>query len=409
APPFQRAMSHYVIQVINFHATDYGQTLWGDTDEIGSFNPPKFATHIQVDCSYQDPIFYSRGIAGLKVTTAHEFQHSIQIGNYGYWYGENYFYEICAVWMETMVHPEVPDYLQYLSDSFGNPLGEFQTPDQTFVLGNGLIEYSRVVWAKYLRKRWSRDLMLHVWQNIPSYHTVQAMDHALGGVSSSFSQAFIEWGDWNYHTGSRSDTVKYYSEGNLFPEIALRPVLDYVSPSGFVIDSIEAISCAYQPVHYSTDFLERVTNLDINAPSPESTEGYTLQIDGSGGSGYTRLQNGLYVSLQVAHPENWSVVSTVPQSVTDAIAYPDPFFSSKSGALNFLFPQTSAVTATLQVMTQNMELVYKNSLPVNSNLGQSFVSWDAKNFHGDRLAAGIYIYSINAGGILYNGKFAVIR
>ncbi len=116
----------------------------------------------------------NKGMPGLRVTLAHELHHSIQIGNYGYWSDDIFFYEITSVWMEDVVFPAVKDYLQYTSSSeghFANPGVPFNSDD--------FIMYSRAIWAHFVAKRFGRDAMLQTWRKISLAPPLQAIDLAL--------------------------------------------------------------------------------------------------------------------------------------------------------------------------------------------------------------------------------------
>ena len=187
----------------------------------------------------------NRGMPGLHVTLAHELHHSIQIGNYGYWTSDIFFYELTSVWMEDVVFPQVKDYLQYTSSNEGH----FANPQVPFN-SNDFIMYSRAIWAHFIAKRFGRDAMLRSWEEISSAPPLQAIDHALNKppYNSSFKNAFAEWTVWNYFTGARSDSVLYYPEGASYPEIA-SSTIDFVPPAETLGGNLYVLSSAYENIN----------------------------------------------------------------------------------------------------------------------------------------------------------------
>ncbi|HTR80530.1 MAG TPA: MXAN_6640 family putative metalloprotease, partial [Bacteroidota bacterium] len=195
---------------------DYGFT----TPETPINNKPQGGTYtsfMTIDNSFafvNPPA--NRGLPGMRVTIAHELHHSIQIGNYGYWTNDIYFYELTSVWMEDVVFNDVNDYYQYEK----SPEGQFASPQVPFNT-NSFIMYSRAIWGHYIAKRFGRDAMLRTWEEIQSAPPLEAIDRALQKppYNSSFNAAFAEWNVWNYFTGARSDSALYYPEGAAYPEI----------------------------------------------------------------------------------------------------------------------------------------------------------------------------------------------
>ena len=109
---------------------------------------------IHHDFSFVNPAA-NRGLPGLRVTLAHELHHAIQIGNYGYWESDQYFYVMTSVWMEDAVYTDVNDYYQYLRSSSGH----FRHPEISFT-SNDFVVYSRGIWCQFLEKKFGRPIIL---------------------------------------------------------------------------------------------------------------------------------------------------------------------------------------------------------------------------------------------------------
>src|ERR1051326_1314216 len=113
-PPPLPGDGFYPVTVRDLGRGTYGRTLWDESTLIDPGPPARYRTSIEVDNDILVNYAPSRGIPGLKVTAAHEFHHAIQLGGYGLWANDLYFYEITSTWMEDVVYNDVNDYYQYL-------------------------------------------------------------------------------------------------------------------------------------------------------------------------------------------------------------------------------------------------------------------------------------------------------
>ncbi len=407
-PPFLPGHAGYVVDVLELSTELYGQTEF-ENQLNGSAQPALYSTHIEIDNDYVG--YYSPGIAGLKVTSAHELHHAIAVGNFGYWAGQVYYYEICATWMETVVYPEVPDYIAYLEAPDGSPRGGFEFPWLSFTTADGITEFSHVVWGKYIEKRYSRGMMRDVWNYVPSAPILTAIDAALTDAGSSFREAFLEWSRWNYYTGSNADTVNYYTEGNIYPNMLLRSVDQYTPPGRSLQDSIEVLSSTYHPILVGNNTMVSViSNINTSSTGTPALLNFTYEMSDQGGAGFKQLSNGIYVRIDVPDPQNWSSWENVPTQTSIVIVYPDPFIAQSHKPLNFRLPSAIQSTAVLHVFTSSMRLVYDNEVPVvNLRPLEPGIVWDAHDKNGNLIASGIYFYVIEIDQNVYNGKFAVLR
>ncbi len=401
---------------------EYGQTTFIDPP-IYNGTPPRYSTFIDVDNDFCNVYPPSRGIAGLKVTAAHEFHHAIQIGSYGVWPSDFYYYEITSVWMEGVVHPEVKDYLQYIKRDQPPPLppvplGQFAMPDVSFVAFSGLIQYSRGIWGRFVSKKYGRDLMRRSWDYMMHEPSLPAIDHALNDAGSSFRQAFLEWTIWNLHTYTDADTVNYYSEGLDFPPIATRDPISFAHTPRSFTDAIDALSSCYHPIcllaspsdncSVSPQMLAIVSN--INAASRTGHFGFTYDLTEGDDPSFKKLSNGISVKLDVPDPENWATQESVPAVITDVIVSPDPFTPRGNKPLRFHLPSGSPTAATLDVFSSSMNRIISIELPVSAQkLSEPSIDWDGHDEYGNLVTSGIYFFVVTVGDKQYNGKFAVVR
>ena len=395
------------IYIENLGPGTYGQTT-ADND-VGDGGTSSTFIEIHNDFSFVTPA-KNKGLPAMRVTIAHEYHHAIQIGHYGFWFSDVWFHEITSVWMEDVVYHGVNDYLNYLfsgDSQFVQPETPLSSSDQ--------IMYSRGIWGKYLTKRFAPDAMLHIWQTIASMAPLPAIDNTLKNVyGSSLSVAFAEWALWNYFTGSRADTVKYYNEGALFPIIA-ETFYSLNVPSQQLSGSLECLSTLYAGFLTASDSVTvALTNLNTTCPSdgPISSS-YTMTVSKSPiDNTYKSISGNLFLSLNVSNPSQWvawdierNVVGR--PAVAEGSAYPNPFMPDIDGTV--YIPAANATEGTIAIYSTSMELMYSAHQQVSSRLGQQVFVWNGKTNAGRAAQSGIYLFMLDLGGRTVTGKFALLR
>jgi hypothetical protein len=410
-PGFLNGQPYYNIYVESLYGI-YGETDFTNSDLIDGYTPPRYTSYIRIDNDYQG--YASSGMAGLKVTLAHEFHHAVQIGSYGFWSADQFFYEITSTWMEDVVFTEVNDYYNYLAG------GQFAHPDISFRSLSGVIPYSRGIWGMFIEKKYSSDVMRRAWEYIRSERVIPAMDHALTDIGSSFRQAFLEWTIWNYNTGASCDTSKYYPEGVAYPAMTFRPTVQYVkNTSRSFSDSIQVFSSVYHPVCVCASdseicsscpkMLTIISNLNTTSTA---TDDFGFQYDLSSWAypGFTQLSNGIFYHLAVNDPENWTTQQTVEKFITDVLVYPNPFIVRGNRPLTFKIPQpVNQDEGFLYIFTSGMDRIYSSSVPILSPQFEPQIVWNGLDSRGKIATSGIYFYLLSVDGNEYKGKFAVVR
>ena len=344
----------------------------------------------------------NKGMPGLRVTLAHELHHSIQLGNYGYWWSSVFFHEITSVWMEDVVFPQVKDYLQYTTSRQGH----FVNPQVPFN-SNDFIMYSRAIWAHFVAKRFSRDAMLRSWEEIRLAPPLQAIDHALSKApyNSSFKNAFAEWTIWNYFTGARSDSALYYPEGADYPEIASMSI-DFVPPSQSLDGSLFILSSHYYIISFGTETLPfLVSNIELDS----AITGYPSTFPYSCSLAKDQNSN-LSASLLVSDPSNWySKILVGGNSFLGP--FPDPFGANGSNEINFPVSGAGSMTGLLSIFSSDMKLEYSAmvSSKLSTFLGGQVLQWNGIKNNYEMASSGIYIYFIQIQGQSIKGKFALLR
>ncbi len=371
-----------------------------------------FTTFLEIDNDFSFVFPDSnKGMPALRVTIAHELHHAVQIGNYGYWTGDSYFYEITSVWMEDVVYTNVNDYYQYLRSS----QGQFWHPETPFT-SNSFIMYSRGIWGSFVEKRYGRDVMRTAWEEIRNVRPLQAMDNALQLSHSTFREAFAEWTLWNFFTESRADTSRYYPEGYSYPLIVQSPIA-FAPPSRAMGGSLAALSARYYQVIGLQDTLTlALSNINFNAGIGNSSTQFpytyllnTLRVDDS----YRATSIGIFFKLDVVDVTNWYTWDVVgvgvgSAPVTIGIPFPNPFIVGTS-VMFFPINAPSPIEGTLSVFTGSMDLVFTSTLTSETRLGKQAFVWNGKTSNGEIVQSGVYLFVLDVQDQLTTGKIAVIR
>ena len=423
APPL-RADALYPVIVRELGTGTYGRTLWFDSTLVDAGPPPRYRTFIEIDNDFLINYAPSRGIPGLKVTAAHEFHHAIQIGTYGYWSNDLYFYEITSTWMEDVVYNDVNDYYQYLF-SEGS---QFVHPEFGFTQTDLQIQYSRAIWGKFIEKRFGRDAMRHTWEYLHQVPTVPgldpsiwAIDRALSDLGTSFRQEFLQWAYWNFNTGPTGTANRFYPEGQNYPKMRIQSRADFIPPSSSIQGNLETVSSSYYKVcilKTPADSCGINNEMDViisnvNTPEAASTAQipFTYTISSSQTDGARKLSNGLWSNLDVGDPENWSTQETVPSVIGDVLVFPLPYVVRSNKPLWFRLPEKpQSSTATLYVFGSDLDKIVSRELPVlDFRPLEPAIQWDGHTDSQLSITTGVYFYVIVVDEKQYTGKFAAIR
>jgi hypothetical protein len=342
----------------------------------------------------------NKGLPGVRVTLAHELHHAIQIGSYGYWTNDVFFYEITSVWMEDAVFTGVNDYYQYLRSASGH----FRRPELSF-MANDFVMYSRGIWGHYVAKRFGRDAMRKCWEEVRNVRPPLAIDAALlNNYGVSFRNAFVEWATWNRYTSSRNDSESYYPEGHFYPRVVGVPV-DFNSSTISVPGAVRPFGVQYRDIDSRVDKLP-IVNINMNAAmnAPNSELAYMLQLATTKlDESYSLIGDRVFAKLNVSDAVNWFM----PGAAGSASPFPNPLHADGKSVVSF--PTSTAATGTLSIFTSSMDLMHFSSTFPRSINGMNLFQWDGRNENGDLAASGIYLYVIEAGGERIVGKFALLR
>ncbi len=322
-----------------------------DEQDYGSTTPDTqtsqtSSSSISLDNDFIESQFHSKGLEGAKVTAAHEFFHAIQMGDYrvpGLTNETPFFYEISSTWMEDEVYPQVKDYLYYL----GGSVGSFSNTAIPLNLTNGVVEYGRAVFAKYLSKLYGAAIIKDVWTAAAAVPTLPAIVQTLQTYHTSLEAEYPEYALWYYYTGPRADPARYFPDGALYPDVRIYDRITFVPPLSQSSYTSRQLAFQYYQVTNGDTATLLATNVDVNAALALDTRlfpfSYTVRNDNTDGG--TVLSNGWSVIFQAADPENWKstvIFHAVPPVDTDVNPFPNPLIADGESVVAFPIPATAA-------------------------------------------------------------------
>lgn len=398
----------------------YGLTIPEPDNPTGSNTANGFMV---LDNDYRG--YPTPGIEGLKVTSAHEFHHLVQFSRYRYDFSQAGLYEATSVWMERKVHPDIPDYRQYLPDFLGAPQNFGFSTHKT---SEDVTGYAHVLYMDYLEKRVGRSVVREIWERFATDAIyTQAIDLALRDHRLNLEDSWCEFSQWCYYTGARADGDTYFPEARTYQTMRQVNTRTMGASDEVIGGSLYPLSFGYYRVFVPTgvsapdtvDFLitNARTNFGRGGPSVGKDE-FWLEISLENKDGYAAVAHGadtLYYSFRGSSPQFCAapilggLISVAPTTVIS----PQPFLSD--GAAQMLFGVNLAKDQVRNVrlwiyganMVRVREIETREISALNNQLG---VVWDGRDLRGDLVPSGVYLYqmSINDAEPTF-GKFAVLR
>jgi hypothetical protein len=175
-----------------------------------------YSAYVVVDDDFSpSQLGWSAGLAGLRVTAAHELFHAVQ---YAYDAGEDpWMMEGTAVWIEDQVADEVDANRGWLRDS---PLTQPWVPVDS---SRGLHGYGAWIFWRFLAEqtgahgRPDPTIIRRIWElaadgpGDPNLYSAQAVERALESRGRSFREELAAFGVWNLAPAA------FYREGGAYP------------------------------------------------------------------------------------------------------------------------------------------------------------------------------------------------
>jgi hypothetical protein len=402
----------------------YNYPGYGETE-------PDNPSWIEMDNDFTSSFLYTKGLDGMRVTAAHEFFHMIQL-NYHLLESSSidpiFLFESTAVWMEDVAFDEINDYYQYLPDFFKQhnlPFNHYD-PYDTHAYGLGIFWH-------LLQYKYGRDIVRAVWEDFSENNDpLKALDNTLLRLGSNFPTELAEFTIWNCFTGSRADTVHFYKEGNHYPEIVASTSFQFSNSHDFNGKNLP-LACSYIKATPLTSG-SYVIKPTFNEPShwryslvywpSEDSPSYILGGNVSRSLPDVRALSDVWViPINIHYPESsyeqqesyqFTIALGNASRTKDEVLTPNPnpFKPLEHEILKFNFCLSRSITSDvyIKIITEQGAMVKRIKVgPCPDGLNQPEVGWDGRDEEGQIVASGIYLFYVEANGIVGLGKIAVIN
>lgn len=400
--------NEYDIYIQDLGPNNFGYTQPETTFVVtpGKMNP-RLPSYIVIDNDFGYG-FRTKGVAGARVTAAHEFFHAIQVGGYGTWFDDFYFYEMTAESMEPVVFPSVKDYVNDIKAYFNN------IESIPLYASGSYPGYERAIWGVYLTQRYGIQLMAKIWERVELERPMPAMVNAFTLENISLPQAFASFTLWNFFTGVRADTILYYKDGNLFPPLNFSETRDITAGVYTYLRTAKSYTMQYVRAVRSSDTVDfKISNVNTADALADSHQvfNYSLGVAPDVVSGWSALPNGISYNFNVSSPFTWKVLVGADSvgifSPLNASPFPNPFRPKDTPAIYFPIPSSRVSEITLYIFSSSLEL--QTQMIPQYDYERKSVRWDGRNSKGEFVASGIYFYILKGEGIEVKGKFAVVQ
>ena len=388
----------YDIYILNL-SSDYGYTEFENT-----LTENRYTSYMVIDNDFAGSNFHTHGIDAARATLAHELHHGIQIGNYIYRQEDNYYYELTSTAMEEFVFDEINDYYFYMSSYFRNPQRAFSSNDG----------YNLAVWNIFLRDRFGTGIIKRIWERMPSDRALKSVEDAIREAGSFFKVEFNKFALWNYFTGTRALSGKYYEEAANYPSVNPTAITGSMN-----VNSEPVTNYYFQYDDNSSSpgnvLISVISNCDITGgfTTPMTLTPYTYSV--STGGGGKNIAGNFYSKLESEKDYIFSqsnIMNGVPVNEGHIIAeetdypFPQPFRYSASAEIFFPVSHDINGIADLNIYSIDMRLVFSGSKRIVTT-DKIVVGWDARDDRGSKLGTGIYIYVTKSGDNIKKGKFVI--
>ncbi len=393
---------------IDVYIGNLGAPLYGFTAFEDDLGGRKLTSYIEIDNDFSIGYFTS-GLDAAKVTAAHELHHVIQLGSYGLWNSDIWYYEVTATSMEEFVYDDINDYY----GAIGNYLNRTQ---ETIKSNNG---YNLTILNLYFEQKYNVDFIKRIWEFIEDVPPLQAISNTLLENGSTFKEAFNEFGIWTFFTSYRTQPGRYFEEAFNYPAINSIFEMDFTSPSTAITINSRPVSNNFIVFPISEGgrndtIVALVTNSDIsgaiNSQSTTISFDYILAFNSFEGSTklvdnfYKRIESSLLGLLSDRGFYNNQLIEggSVSNEIKD-FAFPNPFNYSKHVQIFIPTNSNKEGFVDLNIYTVSTDLVYSNQLNIINN----FVSWNGRDNDNNKLPTGIYFYAAKSGDDVNKGKIVI--
>ncbi|MBM2840079.1 MAG: hypothetical protein HW412_607 [Bacteroidetes bacterium] len=419
APPSdgsQGSGPEYDVYVSGLGSGVFGQTSWDASTPIEDGPRQRYVTYIEIENDFLG--YRTSGMDGLRITAAHEFQHAIQVGSYGFWRTvpqmDRWFLELTSVWMEHVAFPAIHDYYYDLPNYFQRFRGGLNQslPFNTLVFGG----YERSVWAHFLTKRFGRDVMRNIWTGIKAAPVLASMARVLPMYGTTLESEFALFSAWNYYTADRADPQRYYSEGSDYPKFTPNVSTSFTGLTASVTSSAYPLSTQFYQIALTSDTITAVI-ANVNVPGAQDPNAvksdFQLNLSATNlQPPYQKVAKGLGLAFTTSDIAPWRTLYLLSSTRGNANSAPDPSPNpvrlSQDLKLVLSVQGAGATQAEVFLVNTSLEMVYSGQYPVRQAFGTTYVDVPTAGLLG-RISTGIYFVVVRCGDTEFKWKVAIIR
>ncbi len=398
----------YDVYVSNLPADWFGQTVF-ESMVPGIWPNERWQTFLEIDNDFAG--MRTPGMSGLRVTVAHEFFHAVQVGAYGVWTADEfYFYELTSVWMETVIEPSIEDYLFDLPLYFASFSGKSLTTTSPAYRG-----YERSVFALFMEERYDRQLLREAWSDLRQRRVVAALDAAFAARGTTLRDAFREFAIWNHRTSDRAAGERTYQRANRFPRMMPAVTRAWSPPSIMVASSAEPLSHITFDIRTPSDTLSSlVINADVDAAMHDLLVAQSVGVRISNAlpaEGGQRIGD-LWITTEVESPQDWygeifSAATRGELPPNDVRPWPSPWMLSEHADL--VLPVGSLrAPGSVEFISMGRGAVPADGWSLESQRAMTVARVPVSTMR-DRLSSGVYVVVLREGSEQTMWKVAVIR
>ena len=394
----------------DIYLLNLGGSYYGDTQFDGNLS------YMEVNNNFTG--FPTLGIFAVRVTVAHEFHHSIQVGNYIYRDSDTWFHELTSTCMEHFVYPSIPDYVNYMFTYFDNP-------QRSIARNNYTDGYDLAIWNFYMQKKFNYDIIKRQWQLMPQMRAIEAINQSITEKGASFSQVLNEFGIWVYFTNSRAKQGKYFDQAATYPSISF-PISNsfqfppYTSVNSFNYPvSNNFFNISIQLSSGTDNLVPVITNTDYEAAVANTASTFNFQYllynyyvpgtDTISSKYYSKLttSGSPWFNSEILN-DTWLGSTEIFNHDAD-FAFPSPFNYSYS-VLYIPVDQNTSGEYNLNVYSIGMKLVYSSTVSlIKLDKVKPVIIWNGKDTNNRKLSSGVYIYAVKSGNNIKKGKIVIFN
>jgi len=421
APPADNGIdgAEFDVYIVELYSRLYGQTT-PENEVVGK--PGTYSSYIEIDNDYKN--YPTSGADGLRVTAAHEFFHAIHMGykftfDDEFWEKDVFFYEISSTWMEDVVYDEINDYYFYMNSFFNNINKPFDTYD-------GSYEYGNCLWNHMLTKKYGTVCIRRIWENMPQYSAIAAIDRVLASYQSNFTQELTSYSIWNYFTGERADTVDFYSEGKHYPQANFK--IDHIFNADTTLTAQSSqLAYSYCKV-YEPEFQNSAVFIPLNYESNDNLrKDFTIRLKKTEADSFKSLAEDFYILFKVDDQFSWqtNIIHENANGDITILNYneingsqeykdkiigfgPNPLIWDQDQEFNIFYSLEQASWVEITIYAESGKLIrsFKETMRAR---GDNKFTWYLEQRDGARISSGIYVCVFRTEKTKKMFKFAVIK